>query len=378
MSSGDGAGLPCSAAESGAGVPGPLRVAAAYSWRLLLVGAAVVVAGLLVARLWLVVLAVLLALFGTALLRPPTEALKARGWPPAVAAGGVLAGAVGLLGGLMLLIVPPFVAQLEDLGASLRGGIDSVRDWLIEGPLELSRSDLDDYVAGAAEELRQNTDVIIDNLLSGAQLAGSLLAAAAIALVVTFFFLKDGDQMVDWFVGLFDRRHERDLRELGARSWDTLAGYLRGMTLVALFDAVLIGLALAVIGVPAALPLAVFTFFGAYVPIVGAVVTGLAAVLVALVALGLVDALIVLAAVVIVQQTESNLLHPVVVSRAVSVHPVVILLAVTTGAVLAGVPGAVVAVPVAAVAARIGGFVREKRRERADAAPRDAAPAPPA
>ncbi len=341
-------------------VPDPLRVAAAYSWRLLVVSAAAVVVALVVSRLWLVFLSLVLALFGTALLRPPVQALKARGWPPAAAAAGGLAAAFAVLAGLMLLVVPPFISQLEELGVSLRRGVNTVRDWLIEGPLDLSRRQLDEYVAEAADQLRQNSDAIIDGVLSGAQFAGSVVAAVAIALVVTFFFLKDGDDMVDWLIGVFGRRHEAALRDLGARIWETLSGYLRGMTAVALFDAVFIGLALAVIGVPAALPLAVFTFFGAYIPIVGAVVTGLAAVLVALVSLGLAEALVVLAAVAIVQQVESNLLQPLVMSRAVAVHPVAILLAVTAGGVLAGIPGALVAVPLTAVAVRIGGFVRER------------------
>ena len=132
------------------------------------------------------------------------------------------------------------------------------------------------------------------------------------------------------------------------------------MTVVALFDSVFIGLALALIGVPAALPLAVFTFFGAYIPIAGALITGIAAVLVALVAEGVTTAALVALAVLVVQQVESNALQPFVVGRAVALHPVVILLAVTTGAILGGVAGAIVAVPVTAVAARVGGYLRER------------------
>lgn len=130
--------------------------------------------------------------------------------------------------------------------------------------------------------------------------------------------------------------------------------------MVALFDAVFIGLALAIIGVPAAVPLAVLTFFGAYVPFAGAVVTGLAAVLVALVTLGVTAAVLVAIAVIVVQQLESNVLHPVVVARAVSLHPVAILLAVTTGAVVAGIVGAILAAPVTAVAAQAGAYLRER------------------
>lgn len=147
---------------------------------------------------------------------------------------------------------------------------------------------------------------------------------------------------------------------MGSQSWETLSGYLRGMTIVALVDSVFIGIALVVLDVPGALALSVLVFFGAYIPIAGAVVTGALAVLVALIAEGLVTALLVLAAVLVVQQTESNLLHPFVVGRAVNVHPAAILLGVTAGAVLGGIIGAFIAVPIVAVGARIGGYIREQ------------------
>lgn len=233
-------------------------------------------------------------------------------------------------------------------------------DELLGGPGNATERGLDDYLDSAAAQLEENAEAVAGGLFSGALLLLEVVIGLALALVLTFFFLKDGERIWDWTVGVSPAGARADLAEIGRRSWRTLGGYLRGVTLVALFDAVFIGLALVVLGVPAALPLAVLTFLGAYVPIAGAVLTGAGAVVVALAADGLVTAGLVAAAVLVVQQIESNLLHPVVVGRAVALHPVAILLALTTGAVLAGVVGALVAVPLAAVAAQAGGYLRER------------------
>ena len=338
----------------------PLRVAAAYAWRLLVVAAAVIAVGVVLRELALVAMALFLACFGTALLRPPAQWLRARGWSPAAAAIVVMGGSLALLASLVAVVVPPFVDQLDQLGRDLRAGVEQAGDWLLEGPLNLSERELDQYLDSAERSLRDSSGAIATGLLGGALLVFELLAGIGLAVVISFFFLKDGDRIVAWFVGLFPERRRPEVEELGGRAWETLAGYLRGMTGVALFDSVFIGLALALIGVPAALPLAVFTFFGAYIPIAGALITGIAAVLVALVAEGVTTAALVALAVLVVQQVESNALQPFVVGRAVALHPVVILLAVTTGAILGGVAGAIVAVPVTAVAARVGGYLRER------------------
>jgi predicted PurR-regulated permease PerM len=352
-------------------VPRPLRLAAAYSWRLLLVAAAGVLLALTLVELRLVVLAVVLALFATALLRPPAQWLRRRGWPDGAAALAALAGALLVLAGVLVTILPPFVDQLDELGGTLREGIEDVGDELLGGPGNATERGLDDYLDSAAAQLEENAEAVAGGLFSGALLLLEVVVGLALALVLTFFFLKDGERIWAWVVGVSPARARADLTEIGQRSWRTLGGYLRGVTLVALFDAAFIGLALVVLGVPAALPLAVLTFLGAYIPIAGAVLTGVAAVLVALVADGLVTAGLVAAAVIVVQQIESNLLHPVVVGRAVALHPVATLLALTTGGVVAGVVGAILAVPLAAVAAQAGGYLREgpERPETAGAVP---------
>jgi putative heme transporter len=340
-------------------VPRTLAVATAWSWRLLVIAAAVLAVAYLVSELRLVFLSVFLALFFTALLRPVSERLRVRGAPPFIAAMVSVMMMLAIVAAIIAWIVPRFVAELEDLSDDLVAGIEDAGDWLVEGPPGVSREQLQTWIDEVVEHIRGSADEIVAGALAGAQVALEIMVVLGIALVLTFFFLKDGDRIWDWIVGVFARAHHGDVREMGSRSWATLAGYLRGMTIVALADSIFIGLALVILDVPGALALAVLIFFGAYIPIAGAVVTGAFAVLVALIAEGLVTALLVLAAVVIVQQAESNLLHPFVVGRAVSVHPVAILLGVTAGAVLGGIVGAFIAVPVVAVGARIGGYIRE-------------------
>ena len=210
------------------------------------------------------------------------------------------------------------------------------------------------------DRVRDNVGAIGGGLVSGAVIAVELAAGALVALVLTFFLVKDGHRMWGWFEGLFSGPRREGARELGERVWSTLSAYVRGLVVVALFDAVVIGLALLVIGVPLVVPLAVVTFFGAFIPIVGAFVAGLAAALVALVAGGVDDALLVIVVFVVIQQVESEVLYPVVVGRALRLHPVPILLAVTAGGVLFGIAGAALGAPVAAVVTTAAVFWREQ------------------
>jgi predicted PurR-regulated permease PerM len=190
--------------------------------------------------------------------------------------------------------------------------------------------------------------------------------AAAIVLIVvlTFFLLKDGEQIRDWLIELFHEDRQPALREVGARAWSALSAYVQGVFLVATIDAVCIGAGLLIVGVPVAMPLIVLTFVAAFFPIIGAFTAGAAAVLVALVANGLPAALVILAIIIAVQQLEGNVFYPVVVGRRLKLHPVGILIALTAGGVLAGVAGAFLAIPTAAVGAAVLGYVRERREER--------------
>jgi putative heme transporter len=193
-------------------------------------------------------------------------------------------------------------------------------------------------------------------------------AAVVLIIVLVFFFLKDGRRLWEWVLELFHEDRQPVLREVGARSWVALSSYVQGIFLVATIDTILIGTALLIAGVPVATPLIVLTFIAAFFPVIGAFVAGAAAVLVALVANGAPTALIILAVIVAVQQLEGNVFYPVVVGRRLNLHPVGILLALTAGGVLAGVAGAFLAVPIAAVTAAILEFTRERREARQAAA----------
>jgi predicted PurR-regulated permease PerM len=339
-------------------VPGPLAHLAAIAWRVLVIIAAawVVVAALV--RLRVVVLPVIIALLVATLLSPGVELLRRRGVPRLLSAWAVFLGALALVIGIIALLAPQVGTEIDELGRSLQQGFERVLAWLVEGPLDLTREEINRYVERATEAARANTGVITSGVLTGAVKAAEVVAGLVLTLVVVFFLLKDGDVFASWIEEQVRPEHRHHVRAIGQRSWAALSSYVRGTAVIALVDAVLIGIALLVIGVPLVVPLMVLTFLGGFFPLVGAVLAGAVAALVALVSGGPLDALLVAGAVTLIQQVEGDVLQPVVLGRAVRLHPVVILLALTVGAVLAGIAGAFLAVPVTAVATTIGTYVR--------------------
>jgi putative heme transporter len=348
-------------------VPYWLRIAAAYSWRFLVVAAAVAVVGFVLNELRLVVLPVIVAVLICTVLVPPARWLRRRGVPGLAATFAVLGLSALLLGGIAAGIAPSLTSEFRDLGSDVEGGIDEVSEWLTDGPLNLSDSQVARWRASAERALDENRGALVGGALSGAVVFVEVVAGLLLTIVLVFFFVKDGESIWAKFVGLFPLAKRGHVRALGERSWQTMTAYLRGIALVAFVDTVLIGIALVVLGVPLVVPLMVLTFFGAFFPLVGAFVAGAVAALVALVSEGVVTALIVVAVITIIQQLEGDFLYPVVVGRTLRLHPVAILLALTAGAVVAGVVGAFVAVPVAAVAASIAAYVRETTQESAEA-----------
>ena len=358
-------GSPGTSGDSDRAVPWPVRLAAAWTWRLLLLAVGAVLLVRALADLRLVVVPVIVGLLLTTLLSSPTSWLRERGLPSALAAGVTLLTSIGILASVFVLLGPQVVNEFDDLGRQVRAGAQQLLDWIGESPLGLGQVEIQQGLQRLLEQAQGSAGAIGGGLLTGAVLVAELAAGLLVALVMTFFFLKDGRRMWAWFLGLFESESDRrDADELGGRIWTTMTSYVRGLMVVALFDAVFIGTALWVIEVPLVLPLAVLTFFGAFIPIVGAVVAGAAAALVALVTGGVQDALLVVVATVVVQQIESEVLYPVVVGRALQLHPVPILLAVTAGAVLYGIGGAALAAPLLATVVTVGSFARERRRRR--------------
>jgi predicted PurR-regulated permease PerM len=352
-------------------VPHQLRLAAAIGWRVIVVVVAVALLALALAQVRLVVLPVVFALFIAAALAHPVRGLRRLHFPPAAAAAVALVGSIVVVGGLVTLLAPHVAGEFGDVRDNVREGTVQVTDWLLEGPLDLSRSDLERYREQALDELEERSGDIAGGVIGGAYLAVEIVAGILLTLILAFFFLKDGSRMWPWVVGLFPPLARTRVDDVGQIAWATLGGYLRGVTIVAFFDAVFIAIALWLIGVPLVLPLALLTFVGGFFPIVGAFTAGAAAALVALVSNGFVDALLVVAAVVAVQQIEGNVLQPVVVSRAVKIHAVAVLLAVTAGAVVWGVVGAFLAVPIVAVVSRAASHLRSGGDEAVEPQPRE-------
>ena len=333
------------------GVPRALVTASELGWRFLVVVAAVAV---LAYALWYVRLVALPAFIAVALatlLTAPVAALVQRGLSRGVATAIVFFTALLAAFGLGSLVVPPFVSELEVLADTVTGGAQELGRLIVSGPFGITEAEVQRAIDSASQRLQASSGEIASGVLSGAVIFGQILAATLLTLVLVFFFVKDGTRIWAWLVRLFPRGVRGRVDEAGSTSWDVLSAYVRGVVLVATIDAVFIGVGMALVGMPLVVPLAVLTFVAAFIPIIGAVTAGAAAVLIALVSNGVGAALIVLGIVLAVQQIEGNVLYPLIMRRSVEMHPVATLLAVGAGGVLAGIIGALVAIPIAAIAA---------------------------
>jgi len=337
-------------------VPRSLRLAAAIAWRVLVVAAAVALVALIVARLRVIVVPVAVAVLLSTFLVPPARWLRERGLPAAAAALAVLIAALALVGGTIAALVPLVADEWSELDVSVEAGVDEATAWLTD-EFGLSERRIEDWKSSAVEQLRGQSSRIAGGVFGGAYLALELVAGLVLMLVTLFFLLKDGERLWRWLVSLFPRHVRGDVEAIGERGWETAGGYIRGITLVALVDAVFIGLAIWLIGVPLVLPLAALTFVGGFFPIIGAFVAGFAAAMVALVFEGWLAALLVVGATVLVQQLEGNVLQPVIVGNSVRLHPLAIVFAVTAGGIVWGIAGAFLAVPLVAVVARAAAYL---------------------
>jgi predicted PurR-regulated permease PerM len=342
------------------GVPRGLAVASAITLRVLIVVAGIVILALGAARLMLVVLPVIISILLTTLLVPLARRLQQHRWRPAPAAFASVLVALLVFFGLWALIIPGVLSQSDDLFTNLQDGAKQAVGIL--EPLGVGRGDVDRAIDEGLKSVKGGA--VANEVLTGAMLLTQWAAGIVLIVVLTFFFVKDGESIWDWIVELFYEERQDTIREAGSRAWASLSAYVQGVFLVATIDAVLIGAGLLILGVPVAMPLIVLTFLAAFFPIVGAFTAGAAAVLVALVANGLPTAIAILAIIIAVQQLEGNVFYPIVVGRKLALHPVGILLALTAGGVLAGVAGAFLAMPVVAVAGAILHFMRERREAR--------------
>jgi predicted PurR-regulated permease PerM len=322
-----------------------LRRASDVTWRTAVLVAAALAVGAIAWQLKLVMLPIFIATLLCTVLVPPVVALERRGVRPLLATWMVFGGAVLVLGGIGWLVVPPTIDQFGAIAEVVSDGVDDVEEWLVEGPLSLDRDQVREYtrdpVGRAAEVLRSSSDQVV----AGARAAGEVAVGALLALVLTFLFLKDGRRLLSDAVEQLPERHRRTAREVGQRVWDAFGGFLRGAAILGTVEGAIIGGAMAVLGAPLALPVAVLTFFGASFPIVGAVVAGSIAVLVTLATVGVGPAIGLLVLVVVVQQLDSDLLAPFIYGSSLQLHPAAVLVALTIGGSLGGIIGAFVAVP---------------------------------
>lgn len=301
-----------------------------------------------VTQVQMIVVSLSIAVIVTALLLPPVDWLDRRGLPRGVGVAMVLLGGTAVLGGVLAFVVSQFISGLPALGGEVTRSIDSARDWLVDGPLGVSREQIDTFGNSAIEAVRDNQERLTSGALSTATTVTEIITGAFLVLFTVIFLLHGGRNIWAYVTRIVPSDTRQRVREAGKRGFSSLTGFVRATFFVAMVDAVGIGVGLAVMGVPLALPLASLVFLGAFIPVIGAVLTGLLAVVVALLSKGFLVAVLVLALVLAVQQIEGNVLQPLVMGRAVQIHPLAVLLAITAGAVLAGIVGALLAVPLLA------------------------------
>ncbi|MFR0357970.1 AI-2E family transporter [Streptomyces sediminimaris] len=339
-------------------VPWGMRVAAEAGWRLLVLAGTVWVLMRVISAVQLVVLAFVVALLITALLQPTVARLQRHGVPrgPATALTAILGFVVlGLIGWFVTWQV---MENIDNLSNQIQNGIDDLRNWLLRSPFHVTDKQINQIAKNLRDAVGANTDQITSAGLEGVQVVVEALTGILLTFFSTLFLLYDGRRIWQWTLKLVPAAARPAIAGAGPRAWRTLTAYVRGTVLVALIDAIFIGLGIYFLDVPMAVPLAVFIFLFSFIPLVGAVASGALAVVVALVTQGVFTAVMTLVVVLAVQQIEGHILQPFILGRAVRVHPLAVVLTVAAGGMVAGIGGAVVAVPLVAVSNTVVAYLR--------------------
>ncbi|NNH53302.1 AI-2E family transporter [Promicromonospora citrea] len=361
--------------------PAWLRTAAGWSWRLILLVAGIALVFWAVTQVLIVFVAVFLALVLTAVLNPLTD-LYARVMPRPLATAGAILTGVLVVGGLLTYVVVSVAGQWERLAGEFNTGIDQIVDLVENNPLsvDVEVDTRDQWIDDVASWIQENSQTLVSR---AAESAGSIVegtAVLALAIFCTVFFLSSGGTMWRWFVAQVPARTRQRWNDAAGVGWYTFSGYTRGIVLVAISNGILAGIFLSIVGVPLAAPLAVLVFIGTFIPLVGAPLAMIIAAVVALAADGLLTALVVTLGIAGIGQLEGHVLQPLIMGKQVSLHPVVVALGVTCGTVVGGILGAVVAVPLIAVAWAVFSALRRPPDPVAPDAPAgpDASPDPDA
>jgi putative heme transporter len=341
-------GMPAGLSEDDQAVTPLVRKAAAWSWRLLVIFAAVIAVLWAIGRLEVIVVPVALATMVAALLLPAVDGLDRVGVPRGLAVAMMLLSGFAVVGGILTFVVSQFVEGVPALAEQVGHSIEGLGNWLADSPLQIGDEQINSVRESALEALRNNQERLTSGALSTAGTVTEIVTGALLMLFSLIFLLHGGRNIFGFVTKIFPENVQERVRDAGRAGFRSLVGYVRATFLVALVDAVGIGTGLAIMGVPLALPLASLVFLGAFIPLVGAVVAGSLAVVVALIAKGWIYALITLGLVIAVQQLEGHVLQPLVMGRAVSIHPLAVVLAIAAGGVTAGVVGALLAVPAVA------------------------------
>ncbi|MEU0880122.1 AI-2E family transporter [Lentzea sp. NPDC005914] len=330
-------------------VPLLLRVSAALSWRFVVVVAALYVVAYVLGFLASIVIPVAIALLLAALLSPGVAKLVEWRVPRGVATTVMMIIGIGVLGGVLTFVISEFSRGLPELQSQVGASLDTIQRWLKDGPAHLSDQQLQNYLNDIVKTIKENQAEITSGALTTAATVGEALTGLLLALFTLIFFLHDGDGIWRFVIRVVPRDVRPRVDVAGRRGFGSLVSYVRATAAVAVVDAVGVGIGLAIIGVPLVVPLSALVFLGAFIPIIGAVFTGAVAVLIALVTNGPIAALIVLAVLIGVMQLESHVLQPLLLGRAVKLHPLAVVIAIAVGLVAGGIAGALLAVPLLAV-----------------------------
>ncbi|MFI9270593.1 AI-2E family transporter [Kitasatospora sp. NPDC052896] len=341
-------------------VPWGLRVAAESAWRLLLLGAALYVIFDVVDMLRLVAFAVLAGLLISALLEPTVSWLRRHGVPRSLAAAGTFLAGLAGIGLVGWFVVWQVTTNISAVSARAQTGVETLHNWLVKGPMHVTPQQITQFTHQIQTAIGNNSQQITSLGFTGVSIAIEVLTGVLLTIFTTFFLLYDGARIWNWALRGLPRQSRYAMAGAGPKAWATLTAYVRGTVFVAFIDALCIGIGIQLLGVPLAMPLAVIIFLGAFVPLVGALVTGTLAVLIALVTKDVYTAGMVLVVLVAVQQIEGHLLQPLILGRAVRVHPLGVVLGVASGSIIGGIGGAIVAVPLIAVTNTVVGYLRQR------------------
>ncbi len=329
-------------------IPVGVEIATQWSWRLLVIAAAGFVGIWLLRYFSEITVPLAIAVLGTALAVGTVDWLDSKGLPRIAATALVVIGMLVGLVGALALVGTQLASQVSELKSNVVEGIDQIQSWAMTGPLNLTDTQIQAWIDQAKASITNSDTSVLTTVTSVGTTLTHIVAGFFIALFASFFFLYEGERIWSWVVALFPKAARDKVHSSGQTAWASLTAFVRATIIVALTDAIGIAFGAWVLGVPLTFAIGVLVFLGAFIPIVGALLSGMVAVLVALVAQGPVVALIMLAVVILVQQIESHVLQPFLMGKLVAVHPLAIILAIAGGIAVAGIVGALIAVPLAA------------------------------